>query len=82
LQVGLRRIQDANREISERNKQLAATKKIPDSVVAPKPFLGKTKEQDPNDLLLWFDKDCHYKKMSDDEKKDLFLMMLQGPEAD
>jgi uncharacterized small protein (DUF1192 family) len=38
LQVDLRRTQDANREIGERNKQLAATKKIPDSVVAPNPF--------------------------------------------
>lgn len=82
LQVDLRRTQDANREMSERNKLLTATKKLPDSVVAPKLFLGNTKEQDPNNWLRWFDKYCHYKKINDDEKKDLFLMMLQGPAAD
>jgi hypothetical protein len=43
LQTELRRVQDANREISDKNKQFAARKRIPDSVVAPKPFLGNTK---------------------------------------
>jgi hypothetical protein len=61
LQSELRRTQDANLEISVRNRQLAASKKIPDSVVAQKPFLGNTKEQDTNDWLLLFDKYCHYK---------------------
>jgi hypothetical protein len=82
LQVDLRRTQDANREISERNKQLAATKKIPDSVVAPKPFLGNTKEQDPNDWLLWFDKYCQLQKNERRRKEGFILMMLQGPASD
>jgi hypothetical protein len=47
LQSELRRAHETNREILDRNKQLAANKKIPDSVVAPKPFMGNTNEQDP-----------------------------------
>jgi hypothetical protein len=54
LQSKLRHVQDENREISDKNRQLAASKKIPDSIVAPKLFLGNTKEQDPADWLSWF----------------------------
>jgi hypothetical protein len=45
LQNELRRTQDINREITEWNKQLAMSKKIPDSVVAPKPFMGKLRNR-------------------------------------
>jgi hypothetical protein len=82
LQNELRMTQDINREKTERNKQLAMSKKIPDSVVASKPFMGKTSEQDPVDWLAWFEKYCEYKKVTDEEKSSLFVMMLQGSAAD
>jgi hypothetical protein len=62
LQNELRKTQDTNGEMMERNKQLAMSKKIPDSVVAPKPFMGKISEQDPVGWLAWFEKYCEYKK--------------------
>jgi hypothetical protein len=68
LRMDLRRINETNRELAEKNKELQArtrSKIISDSVVAPKPFLGKTSEQDPVDWLLWFEKYKAYKKMSD-----------------
>jgi hypothetical protein len=82
LQNELRRTQDINREITEGNKQLAKPKKIPSWVVAPKPFMGKTSEQDPLDWLAWFEKYCEYKMVTNEEKSSLFVMMLQGSAAD
>jgi hypothetical protein len=51
-------------------------------VVAPKPFLGKTAEQDAVEWLLWFEKYRAYKKMSDDDARELFIMLMQGSAAD
>jgi hypothetical protein len=59
LRMDLRRVNESNRELAEKNKELQVrtrSKIISDSVVAPKPFLGKTAEQDPVDWLLWFEK--------------------------
>jgi hypothetical protein len=59
-EMKLRGARDANRKISERNKQLQAVniKKSPDSLFAPKSYFGKISEQDPIDRLLftWFEK--------------------------
>jgi hypothetical protein len=82
LQSEVRRVQESNREILDRGKQLAANKKIPDSVVAPKPFTGNTKEIDAADWISFFERYCSYKKMTDDEQRDLFIMMMQGNAAD
>jgi hypothetical protein len=62
LQSEVRRVQESNREILDRGKQLAANKKIPDSVVAPKPFTGNTKEIDAADWISFFERYCSYKK--------------------
>jgi hypothetical protein len=51
-------------------------------VVAPKPFLGKTAEQDPVDWLLWSEKYRGYKKMSDSYVRELCMMLMQGSAAD
>jgi regulator of replication initiation timing len=85
LRTDLRRINEANRELAEKNKELQArtrSKIISDSVVAPKPFLGKTADQDPVDWLLWFEKNKAYKKMSDGDTRELFIMLMQGVAAD
>jgi hypothetical protein len=85
LRSDLRRINEANRELAEKNKELQArtrSKIISDSVVAPKPFMGKTAEQDPVDWLLWFEKYKAYKKMSDGDSRELFIMLMQGAAAD
>jgi TolA-binding protein len=85
LRTDLRRINESNRELAEKNKELQArtrSKIISDSVVAPKPFLGKTAEQDPVDWLLWFEKYKAYKKMSDGDTRELFIMLMQGAAAD
>jgi TolA-binding protein len=52
LRMDLRRVNESNRELTEKNRELhirTRAKIISDSVVAPKPFLGKTAEQDPVD---------------------------------
>jgi hypothetical protein len=85
LRMDLRRVNESNRELTEKNKELqirTRAKIISDSVVAPKPFLGKTAEQDPVDWLLWFEKYRGYKKMSDDDARELFVMLMQGAAAD
>jgi hypothetical protein len=85
LRTDLRRMNESNRELAEKNKELQArtrSKIISDSVVAPKPFLGKTSEQDPVDWLLWFEKYRAYKKMSDGDTRELFIMLMQGAAAD
>jgi hypothetical protein len=85
LRTDLRRVNESNRELAEKNKELqirTRAKIISDSVVAPKPFLGKTAEQDPVDWLLWFEKYRAYKKMSDDDARELFVMLMQGAAAD
>jgi hypothetical protein len=85
LRTYLRRVNETNRELAEKNKELQArtrAKIISDSVVAPKPFLGKTAEQDPVDWLLWFEKYRAYKKMSDGDTRELFVMVMQGAAAD
>jgi hypothetical protein len=85
LRTDLRRINEANRELAEKNRELQTrtrSKIISDSVVAPKPFLGKTAEQDPVDWLLWFEKYRAYKKMSDADTRELFIMLMQGAAAD
>jgi hypothetical protein len=85
LRTDLRRIHESNRELAEKNKELQArtrSKIISDSVVAPKPFLGKTADQDPVDWLLWFEKYKAYKKMTDADTRELFIMLMQGAAAD
>jgi hypothetical protein len=82
LQSELRFAQAENREMVDKNRQLAANKKITDSIIAPKPFLGNTDEQQAGDWLNWFIKFADYKKLSDDERRDLFLVMLQGSASD
>jgi hypothetical protein len=85
LRTDLRRVNELNSELTEKNKELqirTRAKMISDSVVAPKLFLGKTAEQDPIDWLLWFEKYRGYKKMSDDDARELFVMSLQGAAAD
>jgi hypothetical protein len=47
LRMDLRRVNESNRELTEKNKELqirTRAKIISDSVVAPKPFLGRTAE--------------------------------------
>jgi hypothetical protein len=85
LRMDLRRVNESNRELTEKNKELQMrmrVKIILDSVVAPKPFLGKTAEQDPVNWLLWFEKYRGYKKMSDDDARKLFVMLMQEAAAD
>jgi uncharacterized protein (UPF0147 family) len=85
LRRDLRRVNESNRELTEKNKELqirTRAKVISDSVVAPKPFLGKTAEQDPVDWLLRFEKYRGYRKMSDDDARELFVMLMQGAAAD
>jgi hypothetical protein len=82
LQSELRFAQAENREMVDKNRQLAANKKIPDSIIAAKPFLGDTTEQVDGDWLNWFIKFCDYKKMNDEDRKDLFVIMMQGSASD
>jgi hypothetical protein len=85
LRMDLRRVNELNRELTEKNKELeirTRAKIVSDSMVARKPFLGKTAEQDPVDWLLWFEKYRGYKKMSDDVAHELFVMLMQGAAAD
>ena len=44
--------------------------------------MGNIVDQDLIDWLMWFEKYCNYKGLSETEKRDLFIMMLQGPAAD
>jgi hypothetical protein len=78
LQSELRFAQAENREMVDKNRQLAANKRITDSIIAPKPFLGNTNEQEAGDWLNWFIKLADFKKMNDEERRDLFVVMLQG----
>jgi hypothetical protein len=82
LQSELGFAQAENREKVDKSRQLAANKKITDSIIAPKPFLGNTNEQEAGDWLNWFIKFADYKKLNDEERRDLFVVMLQGSAAD
>jgi hypothetical protein len=50
--------------------------------LAPKPLTGNIAELGRVDKLLWFDKYCINKRMTEDEQRDLFIMTLLDAAAD
>jgi hypothetical protein len=84
LHNALHEAEDKNDALKRKHAAAIASnsKKISDSIVAPKPFLGKPEEQDPVDWIVWFEKYCAYKQLDEKDKRELFVMMLQGSAGD
>jgi hypothetical protein len=88
LRNTLERTQIENRQLrklAEHDKDVVSprlAKKIPDSLIAPKPFMGNVENQDPNDWLHTFELYSAFKGLDDEETCQLFVMLLQGTAAD
>ena len=85
LHRAMRRAEAAEDSLARNTDRLTGAvqlKTISDSVVAPKPFLGKPQEQEPMDWLDFFNKFCIYKGLREDEKINLFTMMMREGAAD
>ena len=46
------------------------------------PFNGKREEQDPEDWLEYFERYCNYKNLSENQRGELFVMMMRGGASD
>jgi hypothetical protein len=84
LHSALHEAEDNNEALKRKHAAAIASnsKKISDSIVAPKYFLGKPEEQNPVDWIVCFEKYCEYKQLDENDKRELFVMMLQGSAGD
>jgi hypothetical protein len=86
LHRATRRAEIAERDLGQLNDRHFAganrSKPISDSIVAPKPFLGKPDQQDPIDWLDFFNRFCAYKHLNDEETINLFSMMMRDGASD
>ncbi|HSN24585.1 MAG TPA: hypothetical protein VLS45_10585 [Methylomicrobium sp.] len=60
---------------------LAATRSISDAVVAPKPFTGRAGDEAEN-WLEYFDRYCNFRRLNDDNRAELFRILMHGAAAD